>query len=120
MVKDDFHHTRGLFYKGEEIPIEKDSEGFRLITRIQDEVHRFAIEYHRLLRSKGQVHSILDDIDGVGPARRRHSCSPFKTFEAVKEASVEELADTPSMNTSGKKRSGFSWGRDIVVLKRFL
>ncbi|HUM84539.1 MAG TPA: excinuclease ABC subunit UvrC [Lachnospiraceae bacterium] len=104
MVKDDFHHTRGLFYKGEEIPIEKDSEGFRLITRIQDEVHRFAIEYHRLLRSKGQVHSILDDIDGVGPARRRALMQKFKTFEAVKEASVEELADTPSMNTAAARK----------------
>ncbi len=71
MVKDDYHRTRGLYYENQEIAIDKNSEAFRLITRIQDEAHRFAIEYHRSLRSKGQVHSILDDIEGIGPARRR-------------------------------------------------
>ena len=71
MVKDDYHRTRGLYYHNEEIPIDKTSEAFRLITRIQDEAHRFAIEYHRQLRGKGQVHSILDDIEGIGPARRK-------------------------------------------------
>ena len=72
MVKDDRHRTRGLYYNNVEIPIDRDSEGFKLITRVQDEAHRFAIEYHRSLRSKDQVHSILDDIDGIGPAEERH------------------------------------------------
>ena len=73
MVKDDFHRTRGLYFNNEEIPIDRHGEGFKLITRIQDEAHRFAIEYHRSLRSKSQVHSVLDDIEGIGPARDRKS-----------------------------------------------
>ena len=79
MVKDDKHRTRGLYFNNEEIPIDHASEGFKLITRIQDEAHRFAIEYHRLLRSKGQVHSILDDIPGVGPARRKGLMKKFQS-----------------------------------------
>ena len=71
MVKDDNHRTRGLYYQNVEIPIDRYSEGFKLITRIQDEAHRFAIEYHRSLRSQGQVRSVLDDIEGIGPARRK-------------------------------------------------
>ena len=98
MVKDDYHRTRGLYYHNEEIPIDKSSEAFRLITRIQDEAHRFAIEYHRQLRSKGQVHSILDDIDGVGPARRKALMRSYSSLDAIREASVEELAKIPSMN----------------------
>ena len=98
MVKDDYHRTRGLYYHNEEIPIDKSSEAFRLITRIQDEAHRFAIEYHRQLRSKGQVHSILDDIDGIGPARRKALMRSYSSLDAIREASVEELAKIPSLN----------------------
>ncbi|MCR5293799.1 MAG: excinuclease ABC subunit UvrC [Lachnospiraceae bacterium] len=98
MVKDDSHRTRGLYYKDEELPIARDSEGFKLLTRIQDEVHRFAIEYHRQLRSKGQIHSVLDDIAGIGPARRKALLRAFKTFEAIRNASKEELARTETMN----------------------
>ena len=98
MVKDDNHRTRGLYYHNVEIPIDKHSEGFRLITRIQDEAHRFAIEYQRSLRSKTQVRSILDEIPGIGPARRKALMKHFKSQEAVREASVEELAAAPQMN----------------------
>lgn len=98
MVKDDNHRTRGLYYDNVEIPIDKHSEGFRLITRIQDEAHRFAIEYHRSLRSKEQVHSILDDIEGIGPVRRKALMKKFKGLEGVKEATVEELRELPEMS----------------------
>lgn len=98
MVKDDNHRTRGLYYQNVEIPIDRHSEGFRLITRIQDEAHRFAIEYHRSLRSKSQVRSILDDIPGIGDTRRKALMRQFKSLDAVKEASVEELSQAPGMN----------------------
>ena len=98
MVKDDFHRTRGLYYNNIEVPIDTRSEGFKLITRIQDEAHRFAIEYHRSLRSKGQVHSILDDIEGIGPTRRKALMRTFKSLEAIRDASFEELANAESMN----------------------
>ncbi|MGF6989384.1 excinuclease ABC subunit C [Lachnospiraceae bacterium PF1-21] len=98
MVKDDKHRTRGLYYNNVEIPIPKNSEGFRLITRIQDEAHRFAITFHRDLRSKGQVHSILDDIKGVGPARRKELMRSFQSIDQLKAASVAELAKLPGMN----------------------
>lgn len=98
MVKDDHHRTRGLYYNNEEIPIDTSSEGFRLITRIQDEAHRFAIEYHRSLRSKGQVHSVLDDIPGIGPARRKALMKHYKSLEAMQQATKEELRQVPSMN----------------------
>ena len=98
MVKDDNHRTRGLYYKNIEIPISRSSEGFKLITRIQDEAHRFAIEYHRSLRSKGQIHSVLDDIEGIGPARRKALMRRFQSVEKMKEATLEELKDTESMN----------------------
>ncbi len=104
MVKDDFHRTRGIWYMERELPIEKTSEGFKLITRIQDEAHRFAIEYHRLLRSKGQVHSILDDIEGIGPARRKALLRAFGSAEAIRDASLEELAGAPSMNRPAAER----------------
>ena len=96
MVKDDHHRTRGLYYNNQEIPFDKASEAFLLITRMQDEAHRFAIEYHRSLRSKEQVHSVLDEIKGVGPARRKALMKHFKEIERIREASVEELmqADT--------------------------
>ena len=98
MVKDYNHRTRGLYYQNVEIPIDRHSEGFQLITRIQDEAHRFAIEYHRSLRGKEQVRSVLDDIKGIGPARRKSLMRTFKTIEAVREASVEELEAAPQMN----------------------
>lgn len=98
MVKDDHHRTRGLYYQNEELPIDRKSECFRLITRIQDEAHRFAITFHRQLRSQGQVHSILDDIPGVGPARRKDLMKHFENIDAIKNASVEELKELPSMN----------------------
>ena len=100
MVKDDHHRTRGLYYNNTEIPIDTDSEGFRLITRIQDEAHRFAIEYHRSLRSKGQVHSVLDDIPGIGERRRKALMRRFRSVEKIRDASMEELADTESMNAA--------------------
>lgn len=104
MVKDDKHRTRGLYFHNQEIPISRDSEGFKLITRIQDEAHRFAIEYHRSLRSKGQVHSILDDIPGIGPARRKALMKHYKGLEGIKEASVEELSQIESMNEKAAKQ----------------
>ena len=98
MVKDDFHRTRGLYFNNEEIPIDRHGEGFKLITRIQDEAHRFAIEYHRSLRSKSQVHSVLDDIEGIGPARRKALMRRYQSIEKIKDAPVEDLAMTESMN----------------------
>ena len=97
MVKDDNHRTRGLYYNNVEIPIDTRSEGFKLITRIQDEAHRFAIEYHRSLRSKAQVKSQLDDIPGVGPARRKALMRYFKSLEEIKAAQVEELMKAPEI-----------------------
>lgn len=104
MVKDDHHRTRGLYFNNNEIPIETNSEGFRLITRIQDEAHRFAIEYHRSLRSKEQVHSILDDIPGIGERRRKALMRRFRGIEGIREASVEDLAETESMNAASAKQ----------------
>ena len=97
MVKDDHHRTRGLYYNNLEIPIDTDSEGFRLITRIQDEAHRFAIEFHRSLRSKEQVHSLLNDIPGIGETRRKALMRKFKSIENIRDASLEEIAETESM-----------------------
>ena len=98
MVKDDNHRTRGLYFNNEEIPIDRNSEGFRLITRIQDEAHRFAIEYHRSLRGKAQVKSVLDEIPGVGPARRKALMRGFKSIEEIREADVETLLQVEGMN----------------------
>lgn len=98
IVKDDNHRTRGLYYNNEEIPIDHRSEGFRLITRIQDEAHRFAIEYHRSLRSKVQVKSVLDDIPGVGPARRKALMRSFGSLEEIQNADVETLCGIPEIN----------------------
>lgn len=92
MVKDDYHNTRGLYVDGVEIDIDKSSEAFKLITRIQDEAHRFAIEYHKSLRSKAQIHSVLDDIPGIGPIRRRALMRHFESIDAIKNATVEELS----------------------------
>lgn len=104
MVKDDHHRTRGLYYNNLEIPVALNSEGFRLITRIQDEAHRFAIEYHRSLRSKGQVHSILDDIPGIGEQRRKALMRKFRSVEKIRDASLEELAATESMNAGSAQQ----------------
>ena len=104
MVKDDNHRTRGLYYNNVEILIDTNSEGFRLITRIQDEAHRFAIEYHRSLRSKEQVHSVLDDIPGIGERRRKALMRRFRSIEAIRDASEEELAQTESMNAGSAKQ----------------
>lgn len=98
MVKDDNHHTRGLYFNNVELPIDTRSEGFKLITRIQDEAHRFAIEYHRSLRSKAQVKSVLDDIPGIGPARRKALMRHFKSIEDIRKATVEELLEVPELN----------------------
>ena len=98
MVKDDNHRTRGLYYHNVEIPIDRGSEGFKLITRIQHEAHRFAIEYHRSLRSKEQVHSVLDDIPDIGPARRKALMKKYQSLEAIREATEEDLAQTDSMS----------------------
>ena len=103
MVKDDFHRTRGLYFHNEELPIDRNSEGFHLITRIQDEAHRFAIEYHRLLRSKGQVRSVLDDIEGIGKTRRRALMRAFGSIEEIREADVDTLRGVPSMNEASAK-----------------
>ena len=98
MVKDDNHRTRGLYYNNVEIPIDTRSEGFKLITRIQDEAHRFAIEYHRSLRSKSQVKSVLDDIPGIGEVRRKALMRHFKSIEEIKNAEVEELLQVDGIN----------------------
>ncbi|MDE6214544.1 MAG: excinuclease ABC subunit UvrC [Lachnospiraceae bacterium] len=97
MVKDDNHRTRGLYYQNVEIPIDTHSEGFKLVTRIQDEAHRFAIEYHRSLRSKAQVKSVLDEIPGVGPARRKALMRHFGSIQEIREASVEKLCEVPEI-----------------------
>lgn len=103
MVKDENHRTRGLYYNNIEIPIDSHSEGFQLITRIQDETHRFAIEYHRSLRGKNQVHSVLDEIAGIGDARRKALLRYFKSIEAIQMASVEELKQVAAMNERAAK-----------------
>lgn len=98
MVKDDNHRTRGVYFNNVEIPIDTSGEGFHLVTRIQNEAHRFAIEYHRSLRSKEQVHSVLDDIPGIGETRRKALMRRFRSVENIRDASVEELSQTESMN----------------------
>ena len=104
MVKDDHHRTRGLYFRNREIPIDTTSEGFHLITRIQDEAHRFAIEYHRSLRSRDQVHSVLDDIPGIGDTRRKALMRRFKSLENIRDASLEELTETESMNAASARK----------------
>ena len=103
MVKDDNHNTRGLYYNNKEIGIDRNSEGFKLITRIQDEAHRFAIEYHRSLRSKAQVKSVLDEIPGVGPSRRKALMRRFKSIEEIKNADVDTLAGVDEIPESVAK-----------------
>ena len=98
MVKDDRHRTRGLVFGGREIPVDSHSEAFKLLTRIQDETHRFAIEYHRSLRGKAQVHSLLDDIPGIGPKRRRSLMEHMGSIETIRNAGVDELRTVPGMD----------------------
>ena len=98
MVKDDNHRTRGVYFNNVEIPIDTSGEGFHLVTRIQDEAHRFAIEYHRSLRGKEQVHSVLDDIPGIGETRRKALMRRFRSIENIRDASIDELSQTESMN----------------------
>ena len=98
MVKDDYHRTRGLYFNNKELPIDIHSEAFKLITRIQDETHRFAIEYHKSLRSREQVKSILDDIPGIGDVRRKALLRHFKDINAIREADTAELAEADGMN----------------------
>ena len=116
MVKDDHHRTRGLYYNNEELPIDRNSEGFRLITRIQDEAHRFAIEFHRKLRSQGQVHSILDDIPGIGPARRKALMKSFASLEEIRQAELEDLKKIPSMDEKSAK-SVYNFFREPLMDK---
>ena len=103
MVKDDKHRTRGIYFNDKEIPVDTRSEGFKLATRIQDEVHRFAISYHRSLRSVNQVHSVLDDIPGIGPARRKALMRHFGDIEKIKAADLDELLAVEGMNTKAAK-----------------
>lgn len=99
MVKDDRHRTRGLLYNGKEVSLPYNSEGFKLITRIQDEVHRFAIEYHRKLREQNQVKSILDDIKGIGEVRRKALMRHFGDIDAIRKASIDELKQADGMDS---------------------
>lgn len=108
MVKDDHHRTRGLYYQQVELPIDTHSEMFKLITRMQDEAHRFAIEYHRQLRSKTQVRSVLDEIPGIGPARRKALMKYFGSIEKIREADEEELMKAESMN-AGSARAVYAY-----------
>ena len=103
MVKDDNHRTRGLYYNNDEIYFPKRSEAFLLVTRIQDEAHRFAIEYHRSLRAKGQVSSVLDDIKGVGPKRRKELMKHFKQIQNIKDATEDEIMQVPGMTRKAAK-----------------
>lgn len=112
MVKDDNHRTRGLYFRDEEVFLDRHGESFQLITRIQDEAHRFAIEYHRSIRSKEQIHSVLDDIEGIGPARRKALMRHFKSIEAIRAASVEELQAAPQMNVRSA-RSVYDFFREM-------
>jgi len=114
MVKDDRHRTRGLMYQNAEITMPRNSEGFRLITRVQDEVHRFALEYHRKLRADSQVRSVLDDIPGIGPTRRKALMRHFKGVDPIRKATMEELVQVDSMNQKAAEAVfGFFHGNNL-------
>ena len=115
MVKDDNHRTRGLYYNNIEIPIDRKSEGFKLITRIQDEAHRFAITFHRSLRSKDQVRSCLDEIRGVGPARRKALMSGFDNIDEIKNATVEELIKKADLSRSVAESVYSFFHKDMII-----
>ena len=104
MVKDDSHRTRGLYFRDEELPIDTKGEGFALLTRIQDETHRFAIEYHKSLRSKTQIRSGLEDIPGVGPTRRRTLQRTYDSIDSLRNATEQEIAALPGMNAAVAKQ----------------
>ena len=114
MVKDDKHNTRGLYYDNVELPIDRTGEGFKLITRIQDEAHRFAITYHRSLRAKDQVHSVLDEIPGIGPSRRKALMMAFDSIEQIRNASVDKLASIDGIPL-GEAQTIYSFFHDSVV-----
>ena len=114
MVKDDRHRTRGLLFQNQEVALPRSGEGFKLITRIQDEVHRFALAYHRKLRSASQVRSVLDDIQGIGATRRKELLKHFKNIEAIRQASLEELIEAPSMN-KGAAQAVFEFFREVLT-----
>lgn len=115
MVKDDYHRTRGLYYHNVELPIDTHSEGFKLITRVQDEAHRFAIEYHRSLRSKAQTRSLLDDIPGIGQTRRKALLRAFGSVEGIRDATEEQLTHAPSMDArSARNVWNFFHSRDNI------
>ena len=103
MVKDDKHRTRAMLFEGEETPLKGRSELFAYCGRIQEEVHRFAIDYHRSLRGKAMHRSVLDDINGIGEKRKLALLNAFGSVDAIKEASEEELAKTPGMNSKAAK-----------------
>ena len=103
LVKDDKHQTRGIIYNNEELIINRSSNLMQLIRRIQDEVHRFAITYHRSLRDKRTLHSILDDIPNIGAKRRKELLMKFGSVENVKKATLQELLDTPSIDKKAAK-----------------
>jgi excinuclease ABC subunit C len=115
MVKDDRHRTRGLLYEGREAALPRTSDGFKLITRIQDEVHRFALEYHRKLRTATQVRSVLDEITGIGPTRRKALLSYFKNIEALQNADIDTLAAAPSMNRVAAEAVYYFFRPDVVA-----
>ena len=98
MVKDNRHNTRGIYYKGRELIMEKDNQLFQMITRIQDESHRFALAYHQKLRGKSSFSSILDEIPGIGATRKNALLRHFRGLEGIKKASLEELKRVESMN----------------------
>lgn len=112
MVKDDRHRTRGLYFENQEMPLDTHSEGFRLVTRIQDEAHRFAIEYHKKLRWDRQIKSVLDEIPGIGETRRKALLTKFKSIEKIKEATLEELADTEGMNKKAADAVYYYFNKD--------
>ncbi len=118
MVKDDNHRTRGLYYNNMEIPIDTHSEGFQLITRIQDEAHRFAIEYHRSLRSKSQVQSVLDEIKGIGPARRKALMRHFASIQEIQKAQIEDLLQVPELNRTAAKEIYSFFHKNIEHLEK--
>ncbi len=115
MVKDDKHQTRGLYYKNQEIPLSIRSEGFRLVARIQDEAHRFAIDYHRKTHGKMQIKSVLDDIKGIGPTRRKNLMRAFGSIEKIKEATQEELCQVEGMNKKSSEAIYRFFHQDMLL-----
>lgn len=109
LVKDDFHTTRAIIYEGKEYPLEIRGGLYRLLYKIQEEAHRFAIGYHRSLHSKTAFKSELDDIEGIGKIRKQNLMKYFKTIDKIKEASIEELLEVPSMNRKSAENLYKHW-----------